>query len=609
MFQKWDEDGSGSVDAQELGSALSALGYSVTPAEAQAVVGAFDQNGDDCIQYEDFVGILCGNAGEGHAVTAVGHDLAFLSSGGGDETDRNAADNTFRWAGREVRKVQGSRAAAASRRSGAFDIADGRGADSLGESVRLSHDRKVAEVKQLFSASVAGSRDEAARAQLHFAGFGGGVGGGESPRSGDDGSVGADSSFAPLEGMGSVFLGPASDLAAAVPPLPLGTLRQHRDALSAREQREQAWQPLQLPLTTSLDMSLSARGRIPLDTDARSTGPGVLVDHEADPLQALPDTGRGAVVLGCFGGRRARDPMATQMENAVHRIRITAAGPLQAVLGLGGNAAGDLDVPQPAIAGTSGERVPMPLFSPLRSARRDDRFEVRRDDFLQRSGRDGGATSSRSNRSPQPQLHSQPQPQPEEPPLLQSGESAADRMRRAKQAKLERIGLGSVESMGAGSGGAGSGNVFARHVNVNDLRVRLQRAEGERTTFLIAPPPSVLTSHSAEDEGWAFASATRIAQTARRVPEQYFASLVKDDRLRNLREQEDDYKRRVESNVQLEREHLTMRDSARIGSKRAQFSAYTASIQAQSDADNRLHGPKVVDEMPAFVSATTRMKT
>ena len=52
---------------------------------------AFDDNGDGVVQYEDFVGLLCGNSGEGHAVTASGHDLGFLEAGRPDPYDKNLA--------------------------------------------------------------------------------------------------------------------------------------------------------------------------------------------------------------------------------------------------------------------------------------------------------------------------------------------------------------------------------------------------------------------------------------------------------------------------------------------------------------------------------------
>ena len=46
MFVEWDVDGSGTIDPNELGNALGALGYQVTHDEAKAVVSAFDDNGD-----------------------------------------------------------------------------------------------------------------------------------------------------------------------------------------------------------------------------------------------------------------------------------------------------------------------------------------------------------------------------------------------------------------------------------------------------------------------------------------------------------------------------------------------------------------------------------
>jgi len=174
------------------------------------------------------------------------------------------------------------------------------------------------------------------------------------------------------------------------------------------------------------------------------------------------------------------------------------------------------------------------------------------------------------------------------------GLSTAERLRKSRAKKLERIGLGGDNSQlapdtGTSGGGAGVGHVFERNVNANDLRVRLQRAEGDRTTFLIAPPPKVLTSHSAEDLDWHFASAQRLAMTHRRVPEQYFASLVRDDRLKNVREQADDYTARVAANAAHEAAAAASRANARVESKRAQYAAYRAAIKPQTDKDHPIH--------------------
>ena len=172
--------------------------------------------------------------------------------------------------------------------------------------------------------------------------------------------------------------------------------------------------------------------------------------------------------------------------------------------------------------------------------------------------------------------------------------STADQLRISRAKKLERIGLGGGNAMlapdtGTSSGGAGVGHVFERQVNANDLRVRLQRAEGMRTTFLIAPPPQTLTSHSSEDLDWHFASAQRLAMTQRKVPEQYFASLVRDDRLKNVREQVDDYTARVATNMAAEAAAATVRANARVEARRKQYAAYRLAIKPQVDKDHAIH--------------------
>ena len=165
--------------------------------------------------------------------------------------------------------------------------------------------------------------------------------------------------------------------------------------------------------------------------------------------------------------------------------------------------------------------------------------------------------------------------------------SAADKMRSSRRAKLQRLGLlpadgGREDGVSKDThGGVGAGHVFQREASANDMQVRMQRSEAQRTTFNIAPPPGVLTSHSSEDGGWHFASAARIAATGRAVPEQYFARLVHADRLANVREQEGDYRRRVEANSAAERAAAQARDAARIESKRRQYAAYLEATSGQ----------------------------
>jgi len=641
----------------------------VTSREAEAIVDAFDDNGDGVVQYDDFVGLLCGNAGEGSAVPASGHDLGFLQAGAADPYDRNLAGATRVWAGQAVRRVQGPTDAITARRSGVFDVADGRGADALAEGVRLSHDRKEADLRRAFSDSV---KHDGVFDHSHVGGLGGGAGGdsgggadagaegaadaGDASASGHSGAARAGAGagagagayaedLLPLnvdtggvsvagalgggavegtrfvtEAMHSVHLGPASD-AALGNTLPLGTLRDPQRGPSVRQLRDLAWRPLQPPLTTGLDLSLSARARVPPDAEAAAAGPMMLVDHEPDPLEAAPETGRGALVLGEVGGARQRDARARLLRREEQHVRITARGPLQHVLGLGGNAG----VVERA-AGRDGAAGAPPPFSPMRASVRDRRLEERRSDFLRRSGVRGAAEHEREREgfgfeagaadgysapasasapaSPArvPLLELQPLAHA---PSLHDGEagggggaapplSTAERLRKSRAKKLERIGLGGANSalapdLGTSAGGAGAGHVMGRDANANDLRVRLQRAEGDRTTFLIAPPPAVLTSHSSEDAAWHFASAQRLAMTQRRVPEQYFASLVRDDRLKNVREQVDDYTARVATNMAAEAAAATLRANARVEAKRKQYAAYRLSIKPQTDKDHAIH--------------------
>jgi len=648
MFIEWDADGSGTIDPNELGNALGALGYQVTHDEAEAVVSAFDDNGDGVIQYEDFVSLLCGNEGEGHSVTAVGHDLSFTAPNAQDKVDPNLGGKILTWCGVTARNPQGINDILNQRRAGVIDIADGRGGDPLKESAYLSRQRAIEERRRDFMKNVTGKH-----ISHYVAGLAGDAtiidrsgensgaellgrdttsgsmssdaeGGGHREQIIEDGgalmstqhshlSLSATAAHQP-DAMTSVFLGPASDAASTRPLPPLNTLREKPAILDGasnqNDRNKNAWRPLQLPITTGVDLSLTARAKVPKQTWARDTGPMVIIDAEADPTVAAPDTGKGTVVTGPIGGvYRTQDAFKLRVIKEVDKLRRTGKGVLEHVLGPSMGARARNDSPQPTIdrnafttrAVDLSEKTLSNLYTPMRSAKREELHSKRMEEYLQRTGRsqltsnfsDAASTvSSRDERRQEISSRGSGGGGGGSDSGDASGVTTADAMRAARLAKLERLGLSKNNVAGGDSSAAatsGHSHVMERLVNVNDLSVKLQRFEGERTTFLIAPPPNVLTSHSSEDKGWHYASSARIAQTGRRVPEQYFASLSLADKMSNIREQTMDYTARVENNQQLERIARASRDAARIESKQRQYAQYVASIKLQTDKNEAMH--------------------
>jgi hypothetical protein len=487
-FRNWDANSNGVIDADELSAALNALGYAVSTDEARGVVQAFDGNADGVVQYDDFVSLLCGNEGDTFAVTATDEEVAFTRGGrssgpGGVGTgDPNLGVRpTQRWAATELKRALGPAELMQRRHASVHDVAAGRGGDSLAESMRLARDRKVAELRGLFSNDLLEEqvREYARGVPTFDAGMAG-------VAAGDDGGGGAFGGDGVEEGAGRetmmmphltpslAHLGPASDAASPVPRLPLNTLR-------SSPRRERVRPGAEAVKACTLDLSLSARARVPA-VGAGIEGPMTVVDNELDPNALQPDTGAGTWVTGEVGGARTRDPLRRIVASNVARVRRTGPGPLDSVL-----------------------TVP---FSPINTAR-ERRIAGRRADWMRRSGVQymGGEDGREEAEVAEEQVGFRAERQPQQQPHARSDttETAADRMQRERLEKLQRIGLAPADGIRQHS-----------HVaNSNDLRQRLVRAEGARTSYLIAPPPGVFTSHSAEEPQWHFASMSRLAQTGR----------------------------------------------------------------------------------------------
>jgi len=57
-FDSFDADGSGNIDATELGTLMKKLGESPTPTEVEAILRDFDTDGDGQISFDEFLGMI-----------------------------------------------------------------------------------------------------------------------------------------------------------------------------------------------------------------------------------------------------------------------------------------------------------------------------------------------------------------------------------------------------------------------------------------------------------------------------------------------------------------------------------------------------------------------
>jgi hypothetical protein len=92
-------------------------------------------------------------------------------------------------------------------------------------------------------------------------------------------------------------------------------------------------------------------------------------------------------------------------------------------------------------------------------------------------------------------------------------------------APVPPLALGSLSSISTAHN-AGSSKVLANAV----------RSEGQRTTYLLAPPPTMRAECTPEHPSWNFASSARLAQTQTQIPEQALRMYGQRDKFMNLRE-------------------------------------------------------------------------
>ena len=160
-------------------------------------------------------------------------------------------------------------------------------------------------------------------------------------------------------------------------------------------------------------------------------------------------------------------------------------------------------------------------------------------------------------------------------PLTQGADAAAAAAAAAEGSSSRPPGLppldfGSLASISTAHTAGGS-RVLATAV----------RHEGERTTFLLASPPSLRTELTPEHPSYHYASSARLAQTGTAIPEQAFGRLARVDALHGLRERA--LERAAAERSQHDHDYNFAQSdiASRIARKREERGAYKASIFAR----------------------------
>lgn len=608
-FRSWDTNANGTLDAKEIEEALCAMGYAVTTEEARGIIKAFDGNADGVVQYEDFVSILCGNDNDTIAVTASDGQVGFIrgnSSVGDINTGVTVLSN---FAGNTLKKTLGPQELTYRRHTSFFDAADGRGSDTIAESVRLTQDRHQNDLRSQFTnAIIVEAAQNYSTALAKESGLAlDTVRSTTTNRSTEDGSSVEsidDNSNQFIDYSTMAQLGPASEAAliasGIVPTLPLNTLRKRTNSFDENSSRNshtkhqpQEWFPRQ----RSMDLSLTARSRIPRATEPL-TGPMSLVDSEMDPLTAEPDTGRGTIVIGTVGGESNRSTLQQIVNKSIAKVHRTAPGPLDHMFPSAPvplnkvreerfrnrqlewqRRTGKLSTTtlphsyDPSNTTTTGVSLP-PVSSSHHhhQQQKQQQYEFNDNNTVTVSSSSGGVKGIVNSLASSSSLH--PTSAGSATQTFAGEVKMADKIRKAREEKMARLGLDSVNSGHNGSGGVLYGHVAA----ANDLRQRMVRAEGQRTSYLIAPPPTVFTSHSSENPEWHYASISRIQQTGRKIPEQVFDGLIGADRTKNIQDALADYTARVQGNIDGAAEIQRLSEESRVEAKRTLRNAYREAV-------------------------------
>merc|ERR1712086_767053 len=81
-FDLFDTDGSGSIDANELKTAMRALGFAPKKEEISRMLGDLDIDGNGTVEHEEFEGLMAGKMSGGNAKDEVLKTFAIIADGG-----------------------------------------------------------------------------------------------------------------------------------------------------------------------------------------------------------------------------------------------------------------------------------------------------------------------------------------------------------------------------------------------------------------------------------------------------------------------------------------------------------------------------------------------
>merc|ERR1711966_637336 len=81
-FELFDTDGSGSIDANELKTAMRALGFAPKKDEITKMLNDLDCDGNGTVEYEEFEGLMAGKMGSKNPKEELLKTFAVISDGG-----------------------------------------------------------------------------------------------------------------------------------------------------------------------------------------------------------------------------------------------------------------------------------------------------------------------------------------------------------------------------------------------------------------------------------------------------------------------------------------------------------------------------------------------
>merc|ERR1711934_256936 len=80
-FELFDTDGSGSIDANELKTAMRALGFAPKKEEISKMLSDLDTDGNGTVEYEEFEGLMAGKMGKQNAKEEVLKVFSIITDG------------------------------------------------------------------------------------------------------------------------------------------------------------------------------------------------------------------------------------------------------------------------------------------------------------------------------------------------------------------------------------------------------------------------------------------------------------------------------------------------------------------------------------------------